>query len=89
MKASFPNDPFLARASADGKFEDVESDVNAAKEACCRKVVEYLIQLVEEDTTLEREAREERERIQNWHETAMATFVQSGLTATLKSVGNS
>ncbi|KAL1980733.1 hypothetical protein VTN96DRAFT_3578 [Rasamsonia emersonii] len=80
VKASFPHDPFLARASADGKFEDVNSDVNAAKEACCRKVVEYLVQLVEEDTTLEREAREERARIQNWHEAAMASFVHQTLS---------
>ncbi|KAL1963226.1 hypothetical protein VTN77DRAFT_8551 [Rasamsonia byssochlamydoides] len=79
VKASFPHDPFLSRASADGVFEAVHGDMNAAKETCCRKVVEYLIQLVEEDATIEREAREQREKVLNWPGAAMAGYVQRTL----------
>lgn len=63
---TFSDDPFLARAGAIGKVDDIEGTEAAAKEACSVKVVEYLMKLVAEDAELEREKRQDRCWIENW-----------------------
>jgi hypothetical protein len=65
---TFQDDPYLARAGAIGKVDGVETNMTDAKEACCRRVYNYLIDLVEQDTVLEAEEREEREFIKNFGE---------------------
>jgi hypothetical protein len=74
-RASFPHDPFLARAGAFGRFEEVRGDKNGAKEECYRKVVEYLLQMVEEDAVIEKENREQRDQVLSWPGQAVASLV--------------
>lgn len=66
--ATFTDDPYLARAGAIGKVDGVETSPTDAKEACCRRVYDYLIDLVDQDTALEAEEREGREFIRNFGE---------------------
>jgi hypothetical protein len=63
---TFSDDPFLARVGAIGKIEGFEGTEAAAREACCVKVVEYLMKLVAEDAELETEERQTRSNIENW-----------------------
>ncbi|CRG91531.1 hypothetical protein PISL3812_08581 [Talaromyces islandicus] len=66
--ATFQDDPYLARAGAIGKVDGIETSETDAKEACCRRVYDYLIDLVDQDTALEAEEREGREFIKNFGE---------------------
>ncbi|RHZ53367.1 uncharacterized protein CDV56_102988 [Aspergillus thermomutatus] len=61
--AYFKNDPFLHRASPIGESKGSMSE---AKEACAHKVIQYLIEMVREDTRLEDEAAKESDRMRNW-----------------------
>ncbi|KAJ9358204.1 hypothetical protein DTO280E4_5313 [Paecilomyces variotii] len=77
--AFFPNDPFLARVGPIGAIKQVVKDKTDALEACSKKVVEYLIHMVEEDTALDRERALEKERVERWKENAISQYVHQGL----------
>ncbi|KAL3472440.1 hypothetical protein BJX99DRAFT_216024 [Aspergillus californicus] len=66
----FKNDPFLARAGAIGRVQAFSGTRDAVHEACAREASAYLIKMVEEDTTLENTAAEERNAMNRWGETA-------------------
>ncbi|EAW10894.1 uncharacterized protein ACLA_065280 [Aspergillus clavatus NRRL 1] len=66
--AYFKDDPFLARASPVGQIE-FKGTVFGAQQACARVVIEYLINMVKEDTLLEDQAAQERDRLKNWGNT--------------------
>lgn len=64
--ATFQNDPFLTRAGAIGKIVGFIGTRTAAKEACCKKVVEYILKMVQEDHDIEREERRKWTEIENF-----------------------
>ncbi|KAJ9294546.1 hypothetical protein DTO271G3_6814 [Paecilomyces variotii] len=77
--AFFPKDPFLARVGPIGVVKQVVKDKTEALEACSKKVVEYLIHMVEEDTALDRERALEKERVEQWKKNAISSYIGQGL----------
>ncbi|KAH8692415.1 hypothetical protein BGW36DRAFT_348749 [Talaromyces proteolyticus] len=63
---TFQDDPYLTRAGAIGKVYGFYASEDEAKEACCNRVHDYLLNLVKEDTAFEQEERESYELIRNF-----------------------
>ncbi|KAL1998168.1 hypothetical protein VTN02DRAFT_6738 [Thermoascus thermophilus] len=76
--AIFARDPFLARAGPIGKVK-VKGDRAAAREACSKNVVEYLMKMVEEDAMYDQEAAEQRHKIEGWRDNILSVYAQNGL----------
>ncbi|PCG95752.1 Hypothetical protein PENO1_071890 [Penicillium occitanis (nom. inval.)] len=66
--ATFQNEPFLTRAGPVGLITKYPGTRSAAEERCCQKVVDYLLNMVQEDYELEDEEMEERWNIDNFEE---------------------
>ncbi|RAL08662.1 uncharacterized protein BO97DRAFT_328251, partial [Aspergillus homomorphus CBS 101889] len=64
--AHFKDDPFLRRAGPIGHVNSLEGTKSMAEQTCAQKVVEFLIQMVEEDDELETTAANERRSVQQW-----------------------
>ncbi|OJJ48088.1 hypothetical protein ASPZODRAFT_2122905 [Penicilliopsis zonata CBS 506.65] len=69
--AYFQGDPFLARAGGLGKVMDILGPEENVRESCCAEVVQYLINIVKEDTLLaEAAVKEEKMRMESWKQPA-------------------
>ncbi|EED12630.1 conserved hypothetical protein [Talaromyces stipitatus ATCC 10500] len=66
--ATFRSDPFLTRAGQVGIVNGHRGTEREAVEMCCRNVVDYLIDLVQDDFDLEREEQEQRWKLENFGE---------------------
>ncbi|GAE00135.1 hypothetical protein NFIA_114970 [Paecilomyces variotii No. 5] len=79
--AFFPNDPFLARVGPIGAVRQVMNNKDEAREVCSRKVIDYLIKMVEEDTAMDKEVAKEKEKVERWKENAVSQYVHQGFVS--------